>query len=163
RLHPGSLKATLEEHLDDRRTSDLVGIAGHHDRYVEATGAARDHAERAARRRVRVGADHHLARLREALDVDVVADSVAGPRVLGPDASDLAPRARRAVAFDEYPAPLRIIALPGGVAQRRAQLDPISFAPFEAGFDDDEGADRHGCLELDLEAARECERALRMD
>ena len=78
---------------DDLRAGDLVGVAGHRHRHVEAAGADRDHAQRAARGGVRVGAHEDAARPREALDVHVVADAVAGARVVDPVAGGTAPAA----------------------------------------------------------------------
>lgn len=71
-----------------RWTSRLSGTvraheAGHHAvRHVRRTGAEGQAPDRAAVRRVRVGADEHLARQGVLLDEDGVADSF-GPLVIG--------------------------------------------------------------------------------
>src|SRR5919205_561175 len=82
-LHPRPLQRPLQANLDHLGAGDLVGMAGHRHRDVEPAGADRDHAQGAARRRVRIGADEDLAGPREALERDVVADAVAGAREPG--------------------------------------------------------------------------------
>jgi len=57
----------------------------------------------------------------------------------------------------------RVLPLPARLAEHRAELDPVSFTAFEAGLDGDERADRDRRPQLDLDAARERERASRMD
>src|SRR3954449_5380018 len=83
-LHPRARQLTVEVDLDDLWAGDLEGVAAHHHRDIQAAGADRDHPERAAGRRVRVSADEHVARAAEALEVDVVADAVAGAREVQP-------------------------------------------------------------------------------
>ena len=94
-LDPGAVERVVEMHLHDLRAGDLVGMSGHRDRHVEAAGADGDHAERAARGGVRVGAHEDAARPGVALDVHVVADAVAGARVV--DAVAAAERLQHAV------------------------------------------------------------------
>src|SRR5207248_3852495 len=69
---------------DHSATPDPVGVAGPRTRSVATARADRDHPQRAAGRGVRVGAHQHAARLRVPLDVHVVADAVAGARVIDP-------------------------------------------------------------------------------
>src|SRR5919199_1706168 len=80
RLDPRPRERAGQLDLHDLRARDLVGVAGHRDRDVEPARPDRDHAERTARRRVRVGADEDVAGPREALERHVVADAVARPR-----------------------------------------------------------------------------------
>ena len=82
RLDPGPRELSVEVHLHHRRAGDLVRVAAHRHRHVEPAGADGDHPQRAARGGVRVGAHEDAARLGEALDVHVVADAVARPRVV---------------------------------------------------------------------------------
>ena len=77
---PRPCELVLEEDADDLRAGQLERMAGHAHRRVEAAGADRDHRAGAGLGRVAVRADQHLARRREALAVDVVADAVPGPR-----------------------------------------------------------------------------------
>jgi hypothetical protein len=79
-LHPRAPEVTFEAHLDYLRAGDLERVAAHHDGHVEPARADREHAERAAGRRVRVGADQDVAGPPEALQVHVVAEPVPGAR-----------------------------------------------------------------------------------
>ena len=55
--------------------------ARHRNGDVDAARADSDHPETAARRRMRIAAEQRLARLAEALQVQLMADAVAGLRV----------------------------------------------------------------------------------
>ncbi len=83
-LHPGPAQLSLEVNLDHLGAGDLVRVAAEHHGDVEAAGADGDHAHAARLHGVGVGAEHRLARLAEALHVDVVADPVARPREVQP-------------------------------------------------------------------------------
>ncbi len=82
-LNPRALQLAIEEDADELRARQLERVAGHADGDVEAAGAHRDHRARARLGRVAVGSDEGLARLREPLAVDVVADSVSRAREPG--------------------------------------------------------------------------------
>ena len=62
---------------DDERPLDRIRPAGHRDRDLGRPRADREHPERAGHRRVAVGAEQHLPRTGEALEVQVVGDPVA--------------------------------------------------------------------------------------
>src|SRR5439155_1581528 len=66
---------------DHHRPLERVRTPGHRDRDLGGAGADREHSERAGHRRVAVRADQHLPWAREALEVQVVGDAVAGARV----------------------------------------------------------------------------------
>ncbi len=72
-----------EHDLHHLRHGEEERPAAHTHGDVHAAGADGQHAEPAARRRVRVGADERLARHAEALVVDLVADTVSVLRELG--------------------------------------------------------------------------------
>ena len=63
--------------FDHLRHGDVVLAAAHRDRYVEAAGADRQHADAAAGGGVGVGADERLAGNREALEMHLMTDAVA--------------------------------------------------------------------------------------
>jgi len=71
---------------DDRRHLEDERLASHGQRDIEAAGADREHAHPARGRRVRVTAEERLAGCGEALEVDLVADAVAGAREMRPEA-----------------------------------------------------------------------------
>ena len=73
-----------EVDLEHFRHRDVVRAAAHGDRDVHAPRAEGQHADAAAGGRVAVRADEHLARLAEALELHLVADTVA--RAGEPDA-----------------------------------------------------------------------------
>jgi hypothetical protein len=79
-LDPGPVEPAAQVDFDHLGAGDLVRVPAEHDRDVESAGAVRDHAHAARLRRVRIGAEHRLPRLAEALHVDVVTDPVPGPR-----------------------------------------------------------------------------------
>ena len=66
-----------EADLDDSRTDEVEGTAGHGDGHIEAPRPDGDHGEASAGGGVAVAAEKGLARLAEALQVHLVADSVA--------------------------------------------------------------------------------------
>ena len=74
-----SAPSRLDAH--DLRAAVDERVAGHRDRDLEPARADREDAEPARRGRVRVGAEEQRAGPREALQVHVVRDPVAGPRV----------------------------------------------------------------------------------
>ena len=76
-----------EPHRGDARHGQVIGPAAHGHRHVEAARADGEHAGGAAERGVAVGAEDELARDAERLEVDLVADAVAGlgePRAVAP-------------------------------------------------------------------------------
>ena len=58
--------------------SDVVGSAAHRDGHVDAAGANGDHPDAAAGGGVGIRANQRLARLAEALEVELVADAISG-------------------------------------------------------------------------------------
>ena len=119
-LDPGAGERAVEVHLDDLGAGDLVRVARHRDRHVEAAGADRDHAERAARGGVGVGADQDAAGPGVALDVHVVADAVARARVV--DAVAAAERLEHAVVVGVLEVELDDVVV--DVLDRPLDLDP---------------------------------------
>ena len=71
----------LEDDRTNLRRRDVERAARHRDGDVNATGADGDLTDATARRRVGVGTDEGRARLAEALEMELVADAVAGLRV----------------------------------------------------------------------------------
>ena len=65
--------------LEHLRHGDIIRAAAHGDCHVQTTGTHGQHADAAAGGRVAVRPDKGLAGLAEALQMDLVADAVAGP------------------------------------------------------------------------------------
>ena len=95
-------------------------MSRHGDRHVEAPGADGDHPERAARGGVGVGAHEDGPRPRIALDVHVVADAVAGSRVVDPVLATQRPQHPVVVGVLEVELDHVVV----DVLQRALDLDP---------------------------------------
>ncbi len=73
-------KPAFEVDLYHGRARKVKRLSRHRLRDVQSAGADGDHAQRAAGGRVAVGADQRFARTAEALQMDLVANSVPGAR-----------------------------------------------------------------------------------
>src|SRR5215207_1621379 len=76
------LEITGELYADDLRRRGLEGLAGHDERHVQPAGPDRYGSQGARGGSVGVGPDEGRAGTGEALDMQVVADAVPGPRVV---------------------------------------------------------------------------------
>jgi hypothetical protein len=122
-----SLALTQSGSSPTTRTPQIAGICRYRaspangERHFYPAGAEREHAERAGRRRMAVGADQRLAGFPEALHVDGVAHAVAGAAV--PDTEALARAAQELVVVCVLVVLLQQIVI--DVLRRELGPDPI--------------------------------------